>query len=518
MRPFPLDALPGVLRDFVAETAAALGCDPAFVALPTLAATASTIGTTRVVALKSSWREPATVWAAVVARSGTLKSPAFDAAVAPLRRLESDAIAAHGAEHDAHGVALLHHERELAAWRRDKSGGDPPAKPEAPPRRRFIVADATVEALAPILEANPRGVLLARDELAGWLGGFDAYRNGRGADAAHWLEFHRGGTLAVDRKTGDKRTIHVRRAAVSVCGTIQPGTLARGLTAEHFDSGLAARLLLAQPPEIVRTWSDRTPARHVIAAYEGIVGELARLDFDADGEPGALPLAAGAQAPWVAWYNAHARRQAEAGDDARAAALAKIEAYAARFGLISALVADPAAREVSADALARGIALADWFAGESDRVYGLLAESDEARELRKLVEWVRRQGADGVTARDLMSANRAAYPTAEQADAALQGLADAGLGGWEHSPAGPTGGRPTRRFRVASPLPELPQDDADTKHTTPVSFGKNEVVCCVSATDGHGECEPSGTDDPPTMDYSTCPEANGAEPEYEDFA
>ena len=61
-------------------------------------------------------------------------------------------------------------------------------------------SDATVEAVAPILEANPRGVLLARDELAGWIRSFDRYAGGKGGgDAAHWLSMHNGEAVVVDR-------------------------------------------------------------------------------------------------------------------------------------------------------------------------------------------------------------------------------------------------------------------------------------------------------------------------------
>ena len=61
---------------------------------------------------------------------------------------------------------------------------------------------------------TPRGLLVARDELAGWLGSFNQYKQGQGGDVAHWLEMHRAGALLVDRKSGDKTTIHVARAAV----------------------------------------------------------------------------------------------------------------------------------------------------------------------------------------------------------------------------------------------------------------------------------------------------------------
>lgn len=479
--PFPLGVLPCVLARFIRETATALGCEPTYVALPTLCVTAAAIGTTRAIELKASWREFAIVWGGLVARSGTLKSPAFDAAVSPLRDAQIDALRMHQVEREQYERETLEYERTLAVWKKSKKGDDPPTKPQVPTARRFIVSDATIEAVAPILEANPRGVLVARDELAGWIRGFDAYKSkGRGGDAASWLELWRAGALIVDRKTGDRRTLFVPRAAVSVCGTIQPGVLAGVLTAEHLESGLAARLLLVQPPELPKCWSERSPSVEAVRDYEDVIRRLLALEHvegERGPEPVPLPLSDQAKTLWAAFYDRHARRIAQADADHEAAALAKIEAYAARFGLIFALVADPGATGVSAEAMRAGIALADWFAGETSRVYGALAETDEERELRRLSEWVARHGG-AVTAREVARHLRA-YPTLADAEAALERLVQAGIGEWEDPAPGERGGRPTRVFRVR---PSQPADDHGPAVETAPNGRETDVSSASAAT------------------------------------
>lgn len=479
--PFPLEVLPSVLGRFIRETATALGCEPTYVALPTLCVTAAAIGTTRAIELKASWREFAIVWGGLVARSGTLKSPAFDAAISPLRDAQIDALRMHQVEREQYERELLEHDRALAVWKKSKKGDDPPAKPQAPTARRFIVSDATIEAVAPILEANPRGVLVARDELAGWIRGFDAYKSkGRGGDAAAWLELWRAGALIVDRKTGDRRTLFVPRAAVSVCGTIQPGVLAGVLTAEHLESGLAARLLLVRPPELPKRWSERAPSVEAVRDYEDIVRALLALEHiegERGPEPVPLPLSDQARTLWAAFYDRHARRIAQADADHEAAALAKIEAYAARFGLIFALVADTGTTDVSAEAMRAGIALADWFAGETSRVYAVLNENDEDRELRRLAEWVARHGV-AVTPRDVARHLRA-YPTPADAETALERLVQAGIGEWENPAPGQRGGRPTRVFRVRR---SRPTDDRGAAVETAANGPEDDVSSASAAT------------------------------------
>ena len=130
--------------------------------------------------------ESSVVWAVPVADSGSLKTPAYDAATSALYECQGKALR-------QHDEAIADYEREsdrydadLRAWKTSgrKAGQPMPEKPIEPTARRCLVSDVTVEAIAAILGNNPRGVLLARDELSGWLGGFD--REGTQRLVAHW--------------------------------------------------------------------------------------------------------------------------------------------------------------------------------------------------------------------------------------------------------------------------------------------------------------------------------------------
>jgi hypothetical protein len=218
-RPFPVDALPEPIRGFVDAGARAIGCDPSYLALPLLAAMAAAIGNTRRLELKRGWSAPPILWGAIVGESGTSKTPAFRLVMQPVRERQRKALERHAEEMKKYEADLARWEKDMAAWKRDKNAAsDPPEKSDPPQPERFLVSDTTVEALAPILLANPRGLLLARDELAGWIGSFDRYagKGGAGADSANWLSLFNAESIIVDRKTGLSRTIHVPQAAVCV--------------------------------------------------------------------------------------------------------------------------------------------------------------------------------------------------------------------------------------------------------------------------------------------------------------
>jgi hypothetical protein len=478
--PFPTDVLPEPLRGFVTEAATAIGCDASYITLPLLSGLASAIGNTHRIALKRGWTEPAIVWTAIVGESGTMKTPAFKLAMKPIRKAQADAFKEHEAARVEWEAQHLRYEAELTGWKRQAAkghgdAGDPPQKPTPPIARRYIVSDTTTEALAPILLGNPRGVLLARDELAGWLGSFDRYAKAgkAGADSAHWLSMHNGEAMTIDRKTGIPPTIHVPSASVSITGGIQPGILARALGQEHHESGMAARVLYAMPPRKAKRWTEADvnadTETAVAAVFDRLFGLTPEIDGDGDERPRLVTLADDGKGAWVTFYNEHATEQAELSGDL-SAAWSKLEGYAARLALVVHLTRWAAgdttlrnASRVDEASIAAGVVLARWFGYEARRVYAILSERDDDRETRQLVEWIERKGGT-VTARDLTHGVCAYRGGSDAAERALSALVVAGIGRWEADAHGPKGGRPAQRFRLVSTV---------TVTETPANTGKD---------------------------------------------
>lgn len=305
--------------------------------------------------------------------------------------------------------------------------------------------------MAPILRDNPRGLLLARDELSGWLSSFDRYAGAKGrssADAAHWLSMYSGESLTVDRRTGDERTIHVPSAYLSICGGIQPGTLQRAIGSEHRENGLLARFLLAQPPSRVQRWTESSIDQRLRAANDAAVDRLLRVDFAADGKPQIVTLDADAKSLWVEWHDSHATEQVDLHGD-QCAAWSKLAEMPARLALVIHLVRRAAGQGADvtvcdAESIRMAISLTDWHTHETRRVYGEWVESDEQRDRRRLIEWIERRG-ETVTARDVQR-GCGWLRESGMAEQALRDLVASGYGQWEPSRAGP--GQPTRRFRL----------------------------------------------------------------------
>jgi hypothetical protein len=450
-QPFPTATLPGIARDFVRAAAAAIGCDESFIALPVLATLAGAIGNTRSILLKRGWTEPCVIWTAIVGDSGTLKSPALDAPLRAVRKKQVAELKKYDAEMKKYEAEILRHEAAVTAWKAlVKKGTDepPPEVPEAPVCIRYWVSDTTVEALAKVFQSAPRGLLLTRDELAGWLKSFDQYKGGNGGDTAHWLTMHGARDLLVDRKGGG--TTYVRNAALSIAGGIQPEIFRKALAREHFEDGLAARILVGMPLRKPKRWSEVEISEEQGEQFAKLVEELYSLESgvseEGDPMPLVMPLTQAARPVWIAFYNAHAKEQAACSGDL-ASAFSKLEGYAARLALVVQLITDPHSGAVDVAAIQSGIALSRWFMHECRRVYAVLGESEADTARRHLIELIRSRGGS-ITARDLAHADRRFRGDAEAADRALDALVEIGYGVWEDVPTGPQGGRPTEVFRL----------------------------------------------------------------------
>jgi hypothetical protein len=441
--PPPLGAFPRTLRLFIDEGAPAVGANPAALMLGVLAALAGAVGLSRDVPLKRRWHEPPILWLGLVAHASAKKSPIFQLAMDPLDALD-------GRLQEAHALERERHAEDLEAWKGLAKSVRAQVSPPPPPvERRRMVDDVTIERVARLLATNPRGLLLAPEELAVWLRSFGEYKGGAGGDAARWLRCYGGRSLRVDRVGAG--SIFIPRAAVSIFGTVQPGTLARILTDELLDAGHGSRLWLVAPPPGPPGWDDADVSESALEGYCRLIEGLAALEP----EPlergrvrprGLVPTPEGL-AIFKAW-SLTVGREAQREGSADASVSMKAEGGAARLACLLALARAAehgraeALQVIEAEDMAGGVAVAAWLRARTHDVLGALAEPREVRELRELAAVVARAGGR-LTPRELARGARK-FRGPGAAEDALGRLVDAGLARWEWKPPASAGGGPSR--------------------------------------------------------------------------
>lgn len=429
---FPLNALPPMVRRWAREVADTMPTAPEVAATFALGAISGAVGATRKIRLARTWSELPCLWICVVAEPGVARKT-------PVLKLSTRAIHAWQQEKAAdYRAAKARYEQDLAAWQalpKEKRG-------ERPEEARFthaLVSDVTIEKLASILEQNPRGVLMERDELLGWIRSMNQYRGGEGADRQHYLSIWAGSPIKVDRQKNPEPT-YIRAPFVAITGGIQPTVVEqlRQSRVKTSDDGLFERLLWCWPEIMTMPpWSDREMDPDALRDYDHLLRNLLQLEGKIDEDtytmrPATVHLTKHGEEAWIERYNRHVQ-QVNAHIEL-ATLLAKRPGTAARLILIHHLIRYQSAGSVTDEwhadeaSVEAGWDLADWYSQQATRVIGVATQSPEDAEAEVLVRWLDKHGIRTITARELQQRRAPGIKKASRAQTALMDLADRGYG------------------------------------------------------------------------------------------
>jgi hypothetical protein len=297
---------------------------------------------------------------------------------------------------------------------------------------RCLVDDFTTEALGPILEANPKGVLVLKDELAGLINGLNQYKGGRGHDRQVLLSLWSGFDLMIDRKKGGG-PVYVRRPFAAIAGGIQPGVLERLRGSDRrpvADDGLLDRLLFAYPEPrklAAEDWGELPDAAR--AGWDAVLTRLAGLRPAGDGsawQPRRLGLSAAARRDWEALTRTLAE-QANADDfpECLRGPWLKLRGYGARLALVVAALrwaehggAEPT--EADAEAVRAAGRLVAWFQVQARKVHSILGTDARKSDALRILRWLAaRPGVTLFTRRDVYMTMRKSVLRPSALDAPL---------------------------------------------------------------------------------------------------
>jgi hypothetical protein len=450
---------------WIRAAAGAAACPVDYVVAPLLASASTLIGNARWAKATPGWIEPPHLWCASVGDSGSGKSPGADIfyrhILPPIE---------HRMAMDFTDLVEEHRRRKeladvkQAAWRAmarkaETKGLEPPLPPDfkeepAPVRPRLVMSDVTIEKVADLLaRATPKGLLMARDELAGFFLGLDEYNS---AGRPFWLEAYGGRPYSVDR-VSHPESISVPRLVVGWHGGIQPSRLAEVMRGP--DDGLLSRWCWFWPePTPFRLTTAVPDIRFAVAAFDRLGMLTLRREEGRSPEPIPIPLVPAALSSLESFTQAMHEFQQEAGGLMNSA-LGKARGLVLRLSLVLEYLrwaaqdgyAEPP-QEISAEACAAAIDLATgYLVPMAERVYGDAAAPLKVRNTATLARWIKKTRGAEVHLRHLQRDVR--LPGLNQAEAirdACNGLVEAG---WLSVPPESLGpGRPRIVYRVR---PEL---------------------------------------------------------------
>jgi putative DNA primase/helicase len=411
-QPYPLEALPGVIRRAVDEVQTFVQAPTALVATCALGAVATVCQGHYDVERADRLRGPISLFTLVIAVSGERKSSVDKFFTRAILQHEHDAaidakpeIARHKAalaSWEAKRKGLLHRieadqksgkssdrlERELAELEADK--------PEAPLVPRYVRQDTTPEALAYNLAKSwPSGSVVSAE--AGII--FGSHAMGRDCAMRNMAQLNQlwdGGRLDVDRRTSESFSVKCARLSMSL--QIQEATLreflmqSRGLAR---GTGFLARFMVAWPESTqgTRKFREAPTSWAGLGAFdrriEGILRPPLPLNDDNELEPDVLRLDRDAKLAWIAFHDSVESELAQGGEyydiqDTAAKAADNVARLAALFHVFE----NDAKGPIPAEYIERAGMIMRWHLNEARRFFGELALPDELVNAVKLDAWL----------------------------------------------------------------------------------------------------------------------------------
>jgi hypothetical protein len=460
--PFDAELLPPSIGDYVLDVAERQQAPPDFGAVAAVCGLSAVIGNKVRVRPKQhdDWTVTPNLWGAIIGRPSAMKSPAMRSALGPVYDLQDKMREAWEAGLESTAVdealaKLSSKDRRRRAELAVKAGNSdearsilndtPEAKDGEPPCPRLIVNDATVEKLGELLNENPNGLLLIRDELAGFLAKMESEEFQ--GDRAFYLEAHNGdGRFTYDRI--GRGTVHIENCVIGMIGGIQPTRIAplvKAAIGGSNNDGLIQRMQLAVWPDDLGSWSwvDRAPDLKAKLAYEEAFRQLHLLDLGGEERP-ILRFASEAQDMFRAWM-IEIQLEARSGDLASPleSHILKLPKTVASIALIFELV-DGGRVAVGELSLARALEWADYLRSHADRLYA--AGDTVAENGAKLIVGRRRQLPERFTVRDVQRKAWAGLADRNAVQAAIEMLVATHHCRQAPSPTGPAGGRPSEAY------------------------------------------------------------------------
>ncbi|TAF75886.1 MAG: DUF3987 domain-containing protein [Alphaproteobacteria bacterium] len=458
---FPLATLPPMLAQVIHDAALSKSAPIGYVASTVLSLAGGLIGISRSINPKHDWYEPPTLWMMIVGAPSSNKSPAMDVCSRIIEELELEINSDYEALKAEYQEKMKLYEAQEKLSKEQtkkalKDGDALPDKEEAikqphPPRRkRIVVTTGSIEQIAELVQQNPRGLCMVRDEMAGLLMNMERY--GGGTDRQFYIESFGGRRYTVDTRNRPEPLI-IQRLLLTLLGGIQPQRLTEIFHAST-DDGLSARFLY--------DCSDRVPIQRHNTRYDKkllmhIFTRLYKLELRMDqyGTPQSISVPFEEDARDCLFdYAEHLAQREQEADGLLESHIGKMRGYVVRIAGVLAFLDWAVGTDwdeptsIEKHTVERAITLVDaYYLPMAVRCFGDMALPQEQRDARLILKWLSKQRTAILDASQLPRAKNSPLRDRKRRDHALDFMCEAGIIK-ERGKTTEKGGRPALLYDV----------------------------------------------------------------------
>jgi hypothetical protein len=452
-----VDCLPSTIRAAVSDIAERLTCPVDYVATSLLVGAGAIVGNRIGILPKQhddTWEVYPAFWGGIVGPPGSMKTPAQQETIKPLRHIEEQAGIAYDAVVAKYQAEKKQYDKDLAAFKGGKLTAIP-AEPVEPKKPRLIVNDTTYQALGEILAANPRGVLVHGDELSGLLQSLDT--SGQEAARGFYLSAWGGsGSYTFDRI--GRGSIRLTHYALSVFGGFQPDKIKHYVRMAQSGSsqndGLLQRFQLLVWPDLSEEFElvDRLPDKAALAVMNSAMLGLRDAAKSAPANhygSRLLHFDCGAQASFNQWYGLNEKMLRKDIGPAEQSHFAKYRSLVPGLALLFHLL-EGHDGEVCSHCLTGALKFAAYLKSHAQRVYGVVHGVDGAGAEALAAKLAKGELASGFTLRSFYNKG---WRDLSDKDKVLQAAGQLVELGWLRERLVETGGRPSMAYDINPCIP-----------------------------------------------------------------
>lgn len=323
---FPTAAFPDRIGSMILSFSKCYGMPAEYFGTTVLTVAGALLGNAYVVDEPRGGKHAPILYSVIVGKPSIGKTPAVKMMLRPLFEIEKR--------------YRRQHEDKMRAHKQAEEDGQ---EEDAPSMQQVLINDATTEEIVRIMESNPRGILLYRDELKGWVSSMNKYTGGKGGDESFYLENWSNSLVKVNRV--GRGVTFVEKPSCSVIGTIQPAVIKKLVDDGKEVDGFLARLLFAYPDNVQKQYYSKVkPDPNDMEWWEYVVNWIDSLPNEFI-EPGdeigswdvtsiPLKLSKEAEDAYIKFYNKNVDEINGADDEVIDGMLGKFDSYCLRFSLI----------------------------------------------------------------------------------------------------------------------------------------------------------------------------------------
>lgn len=372
-----IDVFPTFIGDFIRDQIHAYESSYEFYLAGVLSAASAAIGNSLFLKMDHGWEVSASTFICIVGNSGLGKSPALKKCIQPITEMESSL----KKKYDGEYAEYKNLDKE------EKKYEEPPI------RKEIFLNDTTIEAVMRVLNHNPHGILVFRDELLGWIKSMNAYKNG--SDVETWLSIWSNSTAKVSRQNGNEYTIP--KPYVAIVGGIQPAKLLDLVKGGGLENGFFYRFLFAYPDDQrMKAPTFKGSCDKIALRYREAIKSLCIRAKKLEGSGHSFILSDKARKNYKEFYKEIVQKVNESEDDSYQSMMVKLLEYTLRFSLILHTLQIFELPEfefekshrfsIEGKTMEKAILLTNWFIRQSEKAFTRalnLAPLDDLNEKSK---------------------------------------------------------------------------------------------------------------------------------------